>query len=696
MKGIFKYQFGGKKEKVNKIQASLGLPQTGTWNPETESKYQQKMKETGLDAVSLSNQIIQEPQINNEKQETKKPVNSTVVFNDYDNYVKKVRDLKLLSGKSYQLPERFNTASQQSTCIGGACAAIKTILPSFPQEYSNPDFLRKINNDEIKGISKITNTKDLTVGDLLQFGSFGKTKKGKEITHPSHASVIIDEGNDDFHGAYVEVLDTAGGGNYLTKRYYRDKSGNIVLPEGYNSLTGFRPDNKTYSEKRKDVKYTSQKNSLQKYYPEANELYKAKGQEDLLEKINLDDSNKNQVVNSIVDFTNKNRSQLMKDLGVSSVKELNELTKKSIGIIGQETEFGSPGNPVRWLKYQGEKLASNLWGSGNEGQNTKGLSEISIKNIPEIIRTKYNINTTQDLYDPIKANIANIAIMQINRDTSIAKRDMDKAAGIHNDYYGVKANTPKAQAYIKKVNEQSDYKNYKEPTLLERTQRYFGFKKGGIFKYKDGGIHIKPENKGKFNATKERTGKSTEELTHSKNPVTKKRAVFAQNAAKWKHELGGIFKYKKGGYLKDKETYVTKDGKETKRGLWSNVYLKNKYQEGGLKSKSTEKHNLPEQEKIDIPNYLFNLASGIAEPGGTMKDFYDLTQSKTKADLYAGIAGVALPGVSGKLLSQTINFPVLKPAFDIINLTDNDRIKLYKKYGLGYYDKWVKEGTPKI
>lgn len=47
------------------------------------------------------------------------------------------------------------------------------------------------------------------------------------------------------------------------------------------------------------------------------------------------------------------------------------------------------------------------------------------------------------------------------------------------------------------------------------------------------GIHIKDENKGKFNATKERTGKSTEELTHSKNPITKKRAIFAQNARNW-------------------------------------------------------------------------------------------------------------------------------------------------------------------
>ena len=53
------------------------------------------------------------------------------------------------------------------------------------------------------------------------------------------------------------------------------------------------------------------------------------------------------------------------------------------------------------------------------------------------------------------------------------------------------------------------------------------------------GIHINPKNKGKFNALKKRTGKTTEELTHSKNPLTRKRAIFAQNAAKWKHENGG-------------------------------------------------------------------------------------------------------------------------------------------------------------
>lgn len=56
----------------------------------------------------------------------------------------------------------------------------------------------------------------------------------------------------------------------------------------------------------------------------------------------------------------------------------------------------------------------------------------------------------------------------------------------------------------------------------------------------ESGIHIDPKNKGKFNALKKRTGKSTEELTHSKNPLTRKRAIFAQNAAKWHKGEDGL------------------------------------------------------------------------------------------------------------------------------------------------------------
>ena len=82
-------------------------------------------------------------------------------------------------------------------------------------------------------------------------------------------------------------------------------------------------------------------------------------------------------------------------------------------------------------------------------------------------------------------------------------------------------------------------KNKKDPTMDHSnmlTRKNKDNQPVGHIGESKSGIHIDPENKGKFNATKERTGKSTEELTHSKNPLTRKRAQFAQNAKKWHHE----------------------------------------------------------------------------------------------------------------------------------------------------------------
>ena len=57
---------------------------------------------------------------------------------------------------------------------------------------------------------------------------------------------------------------------------------------------------------------------------------------------------------------------------------------------------------------------------------------------------------------------------------------------------------------------------------------------------KKGGIHIKKSHEGKFTAYKKRTGKTTEEALHSKDPHVRQMANFARNAAKWsKKQLGG-------------------------------------------------------------------------------------------------------------------------------------------------------------
>lgn len=52
---------------------------------------------------------------------------------------------------------------------------------------------------------------------------------------------------------------------------------------------------------------------------------------------------------------------------------------------------------------------------------------------------------------------------------------------------------------------------------------------------KDSGIHIKPENRGKFTALKKRTGKSASWFKAHGTPAQKKMATFALNARKWHH-----------------------------------------------------------------------------------------------------------------------------------------------------------------
>jgi hypothetical protein len=78
------------------------------------------------------------------------------------------------------------------------------------------------------------------------------------------------------------------------------------------------------------------------------------------------------------------------------------------------------------------------------------------------------------------------------------------------------------------------------------TQPHQVFKDGGIAVNNDkilmgkgGEIHIKKSHEGRFTAYKKRTGKTTEEALHSKDPHVRQMANFAKNASHWKHAEGG-------------------------------------------------------------------------------------------------------------------------------------------------------------
>lgn len=98
------------------------------------------------------------------------------------------------------------------------------------------------------------------------------------------------------------------------------------------------------------------------------------------------------------------------------------------------------------------------------------------------------------------------------------------------------------------------------------------------YNYQNGGrIYIKDANRGKFTEAAQRAGKSVQAyaaqiLANKENysPTLVKRANFARNAAKWKHQEGGdvIRKYLEGNYLQPKTV-------DSVMGVWNDMLAKN-------------------------------------------------------------------------------------------------------------------------
>lgn len=84
--------------------------------------------------------------------------------------------------------------------------------------------------------------------------------------------------------------------------------------------------------------------------------------------------------------------------------------------------------------------------------------------------------------------------------------------------------------YLTQFNNQVN--NVADRDFRNMMRDYYSLAEGGL-------IHIKPENKGKFTALKERTGHSAAWFKKHGTPAQRKMATFALNAKKWNHADGG-------------------------------------------------------------------------------------------------------------------------------------------------------------
>lgn len=141
---------------------------------------------------------------------------------------------------------------------------------------------------------------------------------------------------------------------------------------------------------------------------------------------------------------------------------------------------------------------------------------------------------------------------------------------------------------------------------------------------KKGGIHIKKKNRGSF--TRWCKGKVTEECIrrgkNSSNPAIRKKATFAANARRWKHENGGILKAQEG----------------TGNGFWNKLW--NAVKEGGMAARDAKLGAVGAQQVRDLYSE------------GKNQEAQDLAKQYAKANT-TGIAlagGAASTGLLGDLM----------------------------------------------
>lgn len=129
-------------------------------------------------------------------------------------------------------------------------------------------------------------------------------------------------------------------------------------------------------------------------------------------------------------------------------------------------------------------------------------------------------------------------------------------------------------------------------------------KKGGKMKHK---IHIKKENRGKF--TEYCGGKVTSECIqrgkNSSDPKIRKRATFAANVRKWKHQKGG-----KVDYVDQFKNYIRKN--QTGGQVYSNKQLE--------KQQYDEWNNLSFFDKL---NRNFNIAKSYIQDSPSIYNLYN-------------------------------------------------------------------------
>lgn len=233
-----------------------------------------------------------------------------------------------------------------------------------------------------------------------------------------------------------------------------------------------------------------------------------------------------------------------------------------------------------------------IGGLANRAFGTK-LNKENIANVEGTINRLNNFQSDANSFDTLTDTWGTTAL-GTNFSNSYIGKDGWFSTKAKRKANNLREQTNLANAYV--LNALQNNANNITETTMNTLQSNYAALGGFLNQYSDGGsIYIKPENRGKFNATKKRTGKTTEELTHSKNPLTRKRAIFAQNAAKWKHAFGGELNTN-GGDFSTGLMFVDEGG----------THESNPYEGVPMGVASDGKPNLVEEGEVIYNDYVYS------------------------------------------------------------------------------------------
>lgn len=222
----------------------------------------------------------------------------------------------------------------------------------------------------------------------------------------------------------------------------------------------------------------------------------------------LDTSNTS---NTAADGNNKPKKPKIKFPSISAVDTL--------GVLNYAfTKFATMTEEARQKKWMQKQMADRFNQTYSNVQNDYGVDPYEqTGQLRSIYQKGGEKNQYQEFFNSYLSSPAYKDRLKKSGYTNIDRVISDRLSSINNSDMFIKNNSDELQKYVK------------------TTPRY-----------KYGGISIKKSNEGKFTEYAKSKGMSVQEaaryvMEHSTDPTLRKRANFAINASKWKHQMGGKF-----------------------------------------------------------------------------------------------------------------------------------------------------------